>query len=272
MKKIFINLLLIAGIISFNSCEEDTKTYNGEGGTLVEFSNSIQSLAVEIGSTKEFDIPLNISTSSDSDRTLTLSVVNSETTLETDNYTLNTTVTIPANSFVFNLPITATDVSIEETVKTLVLQIEGFDGVIGNNGKITLEVFQTCPVPDTYATGMYLIEQTSPYVDGPTLSDNTVVEVVYVDALTRSFSTETYPDYCAGSFIDLPFQLRCNKIIVPNTNTICSCGNVTDWFTPATTPDSYDLNDDTVLFVTFTDDTQSDCGTPAQTTYRLTKQ
>jgi len=45
-----------------------------------------------------------------------------------------------------------------------------------------------------------------------------------------------------------------------------------EWWGPATTPETYDVSDDNVILLTFTDDVQSNCGSPAQTTYRFTKQ
>jgi hypothetical protein len=66
--------------------------------------------------------------------------------------------------------------------------------------------------------------------------------------------------------------LTCGKIIVPSQETTCSCGNATDWFTAAVNPESFNANDDSVFYITFTDDAQSDCGSPAQTTYKFTKQ
>tara|TARA_R110002167_G_scaffold23464_9_gene83281 strand:- start:1879 stop:2826 length:948 start_codon:yes stop_codon:yes gene_type:complete len=130
----------------------------------------------------------------------------------------------------------------------------------------------TCPVEATQFVGDYLIEQTTPYVDGPSLSDGTVVSlVVGSTSVERIFQTANYALYCSTL---APFTINfiCGEIAVPNQNSNCVCADGGDWFTDPIVRSTYDPNDDSVFEVTFTDDTQSDCGSPVQTTYKFTKQ
>ena len=130
----------------------------------------------------------------------------------------------------------------------------------------------TCPVEETQFVGDYLIEQTTAYVDGPTLSDGTVVSLVIGStSVERIFQTANYALYCSTL---APFTINfvCGEIAVPNQNSNCVCADGGDWFTDPIVRSTYDANDDSVFEVTFTDDTQSDCGSPVQTTYRFTKQ
>lgn len=130
----------------------------------------------------------------------------------------------------------------------------------------------TCPVASDKFVGDYLIEQVSPYVDGPTLSDGSVVTLaVGSTSVTRVFQTANYPDYCS-TLRDFTIELICGEINIPNQNSGCACGDGGDWFTNPTVKETYDPNDDSVFLVTFTDDAQSNCSSPAQTTYRFTKQ
>ena len=129
-----------------------------------------------------------------------------------------------------------------------------------------------CELPETSFVGDYLIEEITPLVDGPTLADGTVVTVEIGDTPTeRFFNTTNYPDYCS-SLNAFKFQFVCGEIVVPLQNSVCACNSGADFFGPSTTPANYDAADDTVFLITFSNDVQTDCAAPVDTTYRLTKQ
>ncbi len=133
----------------------------------------------------------------------------------------------------------------------------------------------SCPVEATAFVGDYLIEQTTPFSDGVsnTFSSGSVVELaVGTTSVTRTFQTEFYPFFCSGTFAAFSFELICGSISVPNQNNSCNCSDGTDYFTQPDVQETYDINDDSSFLVTFTDDAQSDCGPPVQTTYLFTKQ
>lgn len=130
----------------------------------------------------------------------------------------------------------------------------------------------TCPVESTLFVGDYLIEQTSGLVDGPTLSDGEIVTLVVGEtSVERVFQTANYPDYCT-TLRDFTIELICGEIKIPTQNSGCACTSGGDWFSDPIVRETYDPNDDSVFLITFTDDTQSDCSSPVQTTYRFTKQ
>ncbi len=129
-----------------------------------------------------------------------------------------------------------------------------------------------CNLSTDSFVGNYLIEEITPYVDGPTFADGTVVEVLIGNTDTeRLFFTPNYPDYCS-TLNDFNFLFVCGEIIVPLQESNCACGNGADYFGPTDTPANYDANDDTEFFVTFENDVQSDCASPEITTYKFTKQ
>ena len=129
-----------------------------------------------------------------------------------------------------------------------------------------------CDLPEGSFTGMYLLEEITEYVDGPTFDDGSIVEVTEGDTPTeRLFFTANYPDYCS-TLNDFVFQFVCGEIVVPFQESNCVCADGTDFFGPAEVPSNYDPADDSVFFITFSNDTQSDCGAPQDTTYKLTKQ
>ena len=281
MRKIKLLTLFFATAMFFTGCKqnENVQFDAANGQTLYAFQNS--NITVEIKDSTgegEATIQLNSTTASTSDRTLTLSLDASSNAEETQ-YQFNTSVTIPAgdyNGYVTVKGLKAGNMELG-IAKKLVLNISAAseEGIISTD-TFTVNLLLFCdeptPLADTLFVGNYLIEQTTPYVDGPTLSDGTIVALTKVDGNTREFQTETYPQYCSGSFLALQVKFICDQIVVPAQNTICRCSDITDWFSPAASPTSYDITDDSVFFVTFTDDTQGDCGAPAQTTYKFTKQ
>ncbi|WP_459211054.1 hypothetical protein [Aquimarina rhabdastrellae] len=129
----------------------------------------------------------------------------------------------------------------------------------------------SCPLDENLFIGNYLIEQTSPFVDGPTLSHNTVVELSASSGSSRSFQTSNYPLYCSTPNT-FTIDFVCGEIIVPQQDSNCVCGDGGNWFGPAVVSTTYDPNDDSGFTITFTDDAQSDCASPAQTSYKFTKQ
>jgi hypothetical protein len=129
-----------------------------------------------------------------------------------------------------------------------------------------------CPVPETYLVGNYLIEEITPYVDGPTFEDGAIVEVFVGDFSTeRYFLTYNYPDYCT-TLNDFRFSLVCGTVVVPLQESNCACSSGADYFGPSDNPATYDINDDSVFYLTFENDVQSDCAPPEDTTYKFTKQ
>ena len=277
-KFLFLTLILA----SFLACDkEDSNVYNTydnvNGQTLISFDGNSSDLAVTIDDTGSVDVVIEASTVSTADRTVTISI-DPESTANPENYSLSSnTVTIPANEYFGTLTITGTDISVETTAETIILNIDStsVESVLGTTTH-TVNIFQVCPVPSDYFVGSYLIEQMTPQIDGYSLSHGSVVDV-YIPAgaspTVRAFQTEAYITYCSGSFFEFRINMVCNEFIVPSQGTTCACGNFDDWWSAATTPDTYDITaGDDVLFVTFTDDTQGDCGTPAQTQYRFTKQ
>lgn len=270
MKKI---VFLLLTFIAFYSCEKnEMKTFdNVNGQTLAFFESNSSSLPVVIDQTGSLELNIGVTTISNASRTVSFSLNEEETTADSENYTISaTSVTIPAGEYWGSFTISGVDVSVETEAKIIALDLTSVDNGIVNTTTHKVSLFQVCPIEETSFVGAYLIEQTTPYVDGPTLQDGDVV-IVTAEGTRRSFETSRYVDYCSTP-MPFVFDLVCNETVVPNQNTNCSCGNTTDWFGPAEINGTYDPNDDTVFDVTFSDDQQVDCGPTAQTSYRFTKQ
>lgn len=259
------------------SCDEnENATFDNTGGqTLIAFAKDSDLIQIPIGNgnSVDLDVVYSVTTKSSSDRTVTFSVVTEDTDAPASMYSISSlTATIPANEYEATIQITGFyDVILDTEPKSISLKIDSVSsGFFDSEARMDIDIQMFCPVADDYFVGMYLLEQTSSYVDGPTLSDGSIVEVT-ADGISRTFSTKNYPNYCGGD-MDFTVSLVCNEIIVPNMDSVCSCGGPTDWFGPATVPASYDVASDAIMYITFTDDEQSNCSSPTQTTYKLIKQ
>ena len=268
MKKILILLLGVS--LSFTACKETQSPVYDGSQSLAYFDKTASNLPVTIDATGEIEVTVGVSTLSKSARNVKLTLV--KTNAPSGSFTLPASVVIPADQYTAKFKVMGTDVGLSTSPNTIEVKLESYDGGVVSTSNHTISIFKICPIPSTAFVGKYLIEQTSALVDGPSLSSGTVVDLVRVDENTRKFQTENYPNFCSGTFMDFSFKLVCGKIIVNTADTTCRCTSVTDWFTAGSTPTSYDLSDDSVFSITFTDDSQSDCNPPVQTTYKFTKQ
>lgn len=295
MKKI-LNILITVLAINLSSCDDGPEPviYTGDASserTFLSFDKSSYNLKIAINDVGDTEVILYSSTASSQDRTYSVVLDAEATTANADAFTIPSSITIPANSYKGSMLITGEDITsgdVDETVYQIVFTLTNLSGVdmdikatYEENGEtkyydysdpIIVNMSEVCPVDINKFVGDYLLEQTTPELDGPTLSDGQVLTISASDETTRSFTTQTYPKYCSTYNKVFTFSLTCGKIIVPNQDVTCSCGNPTDWFTDAINPESFDANDDSIFYITFTDDAQSDCASPAQTTYKFTKQ
>ena len=262
-------------ILSVVSCKENENiTFDGENGqTLAYFKSGNVDLPIILDSTGSAMIVIGTTTISSQDRTVKISIDTDNTDANTSLYSIpSMTAVIPANEYNTTFIINGVyDAILANENRKVTLKLDTVDGGIVSTDKVEITLFQHCPVDDTFFTGMYLIEQTSAYVDGPTLNDGSIVEVTS-DGTTRKFSTQNYPDYC-NAYMDFEFKLICNDIVVGNQESVCRCTSGTDWFGAPATNSTYSIDDgDSVMYVTFADDAQGDCGTATDTTYKFTKQ
>jgi len=271
---IFKILFVFFTTIFITSCgENEFTTYDDSiAKPLIGFSNTTAALPVSERSSTTIQIPVDVSTTSSSERTFPVSVESTE--LDPSAYSLGV-ITIPANSYNGTLEVTGDDVNVSTEVIELLVKIDENDDYTFSNGTISIEVFEDNPF-----TGEYLIEQITDIPDGvgATLGNQTIVSIKASgdNAEFRSFETVNYPNFCPSTLISFTFELKNdNTISLPLQPTSCGCGgsaNYFDFFGPAITPSTYDIDNDEVFEVSFTEDTRSTCGSPLQTTYRFTKQ
>tara|TARA_R110002050_G_scaffold204522_4_gene340267 strand:+ start:207000 stop:207731 length:732 start_codon:yes stop_codon:yes gene_type:complete len=147
MKKTKYLILMIAAVFALNSCETEPETID-----FVSFQGETFEFGVDLASNTSNDIAIYATTTSGSDRSYTIEVVEEGTTADASAYTVPTTVTIPAgtNKGVFTVNIA--DVNIGEAGKNLILAIKPTNGEYYTGSNITLNITQVCPVNDLKLT------------------------------------------------------------------------------------------------------------------------
>lgn len=147
MKKLIIPFLLVMTLV-FQSCEETQSPIYDGSQTLAYFnatplSANLGVLVSEQSAT--YTVPINVSTLSSSDRTVSVSAAASSTATP-NQYSFSGSVTIPANSYSGELVVTGIQDGLTQTGDNLVLQIDGVDdGGVGSPSTFTLTIVQLCP-------------------------------------------------------------------------------------------------------------------------------
>lgn len=262
-------LLILITCITIFSCKDSDdfsqENYSGDSYSFFQVDNPE---FVVSPSNNSFDVVVGSTVLSSSDRTYTVSVDPATTAVSGTDFVISSnSVTIPAGEYFGVLSVTSDVQTVNPDGSTLVLNLDD-DASFSN--KVSILIKKECPVSSSLFTGNYLIEQTSDLLDGPTLADGAVVEVV-ADGLNRKFLTTNYPQYCSTLY-EFVFKLDCGITIVPTQDNACACADGSGWFSAAEDNFTYDINDDSEFSIAFQDDTNEDCAAVATTTYKFTKQ
>ena len=280
MKKIKIALLSAFAILgSLTSCDENIVIYDPETGqTLAFFTNGSSNFAVLIDQSGTLDIELGVSTISSSERTVAVSI-DASSTADAQNYTIASSVTIPANEFFGVLTVTAIDNTIETSAETIVINIDGVDGAeVAGNASHTISLFQVCEITPGTFVGDYFLEHLSNSAACFAVAtfEDQVVSIISTGDTSRSFTANFLGGYSIGQpDSTVPFSLVCNEVIVgSDIATFLACaGEPSIVLGPAIVPANYDSADDSVFELSLTENPGGGCGCNSpQVTFRLTKQ
>lgn len=281
MKKLIIPFLAVMMLI-FTSCEEtEAVTYDGSQ-TLAYFNGTGATLEVELGSTATIDIPIGVSTISNVDRTVNVSVVESATTATPGMYSIGTGV-IPANSYTGTITVTGVDDGLTTAGATVTLSITGLDGAgAGVARTFNLRLLEICPIPATFAVGNYTLTTQSGGIAAagfaPAMGNNVTVNLVVGSSSTeRRFNVKFYPSFgFTNPPVNVSFGLSCeetvfNGIVAPGASGV-GCGGSIQFGTPPNNG-AYDTTDDSVITLVYMENTNEMCGNaPAEGRATLTKQ
>ncbi|RKD92787.1 DUF4843 domain-containing protein [Mangrovibacterium diazotrophicum] len=138
MKKLTYILVLLTFGAFLNSCSDDpefTKNLN-----FISFEIQIPTIVVEKEGTTEATVHVYSTQKTGSDRTFSVEVVEDATTANPESYSIPATVTIPANSSVGTITVTAVDNNLGEDPVTIGLQIADEIGLFtGDPAELTIQ-------------------------------------------------------------------------------------------------------------------------------------
>lgn len=272
--------------VLFASCEETESTLFDpiNGQTLATFNSDNSNLPVNIGGDGQITLQVNSTTVSTVDRVVNISVDQMASTADPDNYTVPTSTIIPANEHIGTFVVTGVDVSVEIDVETIVLNLDSIEG----GGQITqtahtISIFEVCPVPPDYMIGEYLlVDNTTTATPNfsatgeiVTLSAPTDASGAVTDPNARTFVATFLPTTGVASATDVVLNLSCNRFFMEVVDINVTCTQDTSFLAGPTSlanASMYDLADDTVLTVNYTEDPEADCGPTLVQNFTLTKQ
>lgn len=281
MKNIkYLIAIAIAALVT--SCEPDKVIYGGDqdsgGKSLVSFENTSYQLPIVIDATGTLDIKVFVSSLATTDRTFGLAINDTDSTIIPGSVNVPATVTIPANSYEGTVTVVGTDIAgVDTTAKTLIIDIVESDTNAAGLST-TLTVFQVCPVPPTYMTGNYQVQNLSQRFAGRPFLREGVFPVTAPDEFTRQFTTSLLvltPAMSPNAPINL--SLVCNEIIFQPVTIGLSCqaggAPPTITYGPASNPGTYDVpSGDGLFLVTYNFDINGSCGAVTEdVTFLFTK-
>ena len=214
MKKIKYIAAALATALIVTNCEYEPVIYdNVNGQSLLSFDRTTLDVPVDIDTgnfERSQEITVLISTISSEDRTFQVAA-SDESTVDPSNYQLPTSITVPADSYSATFSIDFQDADLETVTETLILELTG-EGV-SFDAPLTLNVFQVCPIPDTYFVGAYQCFDVTSRFGIPNFDE--VVDVQIGDTATsRVFTTNWFngPDF------QVTLNLVCNQLIFSTTS------------------------------------------------------
>lgn len=279
MKKLIFKTFLLLTTISFISCEKEKDLVFNADGNEAAFFFASTNLSFPV-SEEEFSLTVDVGVTNrkSADRAYNLVVNEEKTTAASNLYSIvdSSNLVIESNSFNGSFSIISNPDLLElGNTFTLVLDIVPVDGyAMPSKNQVTISIFKSCPLSTTSFTGGYLINELTPFVDGPTLDNGSVVQLTVINgsSLGRTFMTRNYPNYCSP-LRAFNFDLICGEVKVrPDQPSTCQCTAAGLFFGPATTPSTFNPDDDSYFELTFTNDVTGNCSPAVQTTYSFTKQ
>jgi hypothetical protein len=281
MKKLIIPFLIAVTLV-FQACEPTEPTLYDGSQTLAYFDGVSATLEVEINATGEITIPVNVSTLSSSERTVTVSAVEAASSATAGQYSFNSAVTIPANTYFGSMTLTGIDDGLTTDGVVLILQIDSVDGGSPSPDTYQVRIVEICPIESTFAVGNYTAVWQSGGIPAagfaPLIGNGETVELsVGAGSTERTFRTKIYPTFPFGSVMQWTFGLICEEIITQDQleteGSGVACNPNPAILVGGTGGGSYVTGDDSTLTLVYLEDAGGgSCGTEGTTTIQLNKQ
>ena len=273
MKKIIS--ILLGVLFAFSSCEETESPIYDSSTTdasqiLAYFNRTSVDLGVLIDDTSTITVKIGSSTLSSQDRVVSISIVEENTTAAPETYSVPLTVTIPADSYFGDLVITGIDDGVEISPEVLTLKLDSFDNGVVSSEQLDVSIFQVCPIPSTYLVGDYLLTDSN----GNFGTDVPVsLSIDPEDDTARIFTAEFLPGTGVARDVDVVVNLKCFSFVIDDVDINVQCTGPAYIITEAGSNNSmYDLNNDTVHTINYTEDPNASCAATSVQNFTLTKQ
>ncbi len=197
MKKINLLLILLISLLTFNGCDSDDQSDNVHN-TIISAGQYEFDLGVTVNTSGTIDIDVYTNDISSSDRSFNISI-SEESTGSASDYTVPSSITVPANANKAVLSINSEDVT-----NTLVLKIEEVAGVFASED-IVINIIKVCPFDLNNFVGTYAAVEDGQYnyevVVTKGAGDQLILENLYESGGTTILDVDTSnPDNPTISF------------------------------------------------------------------------
>lgn len=281
--KTFFKIFLFAGIAAaFTSCGEvEPVIFNGDNtgmDTYLSFSRSNYNLPIERDQTGSVVVTLNASTLSDADRTYIIEVIPNDGIYAANpaTYSVPAQVTIPAGEYQGTFTINGTDgglVTGEPKTFSIKVADSSLTGEYVDSNIAVVSVFEVCALQSPFL-GSYMLEQQTTSIFEEIIIPDGIVQLVEGDSpYERRFTAVPWPAYNTAPQV-FYISFKCDFLNLRDNTKIdvgvgCDAGI---FLGEGEIDESYDTADDSVFFLTMTNDKTKDCSDSEQITFKLTKQ
>ena len=274
--KNYIKIFIISVLLT--SCGDfEPVVYDGDQ-TLAFFDNSTSTLEVLVDDMGSVDIQIGVSTLSSSARTVNISVVEESTTTDASNYSVPTTVTIPANEYFGTLTVTGIDTTLEISTETITIQVDSVDGGVGSPAAHSISIYQICPIPDGYLLGDYQMMDVVATVgpgNGTSNFGTGVVTITENSPTSRALTVTVLPAFTGGTGFDMIIDLVCNNMSFRDIGSGLGCGGGGGaeyiYTSEGSIGTTYDIGSDDTFTVNYVEDPFGSCGGPYDASFSLTR-
>ena len=271
--KLSFVFLLFVGLSGCDSIDDNTSFLNDR--TSVSFfapSGSATLLVNEVGAST-YDVIVGISEPKPIARAFVVTVDPSSEAVENVDYTMSSTMIIPANSVVGKITVSGDYGASTLEGKSLIFNLVSVeDAVIGTTSRFNLNIIRFCPVTAPFVGEYTLSVVANGIFDTPTFTPGTVLISQGDEENDRFMTSAPYPAFGSFSPMDFYFSLVCGNVeVFAGQATGVGCGSTTT-LGPSDSLGSFDPNDDSVFEIYYNDDEAgASCGVQVSAAIRLTK-
>ncbi|HIB37023.1 hypothetical protein [Mesonia sp.] len=282
MKKFYKLTILLFSALLIVSCDADKVDDIDKNEPSIFFTQISETFFVEEGAENIYEVKLGLTGVYDENLAYDFEIDDaSEASLGEDFQILDTDYVVESGQLITSFRIQANFEPASTEGKDVIFNLTSLENGMVQDYKtsFTLTLTKSCPLEADF-TGDYAVTQLTaalPAAGVTTFGDGTIVTLSTDgtnNAFQRSFNAKFYPDLGFGNpFVDVIIELNCGNVIMvgEQSATGIGCGGSIS-IGPGEENSPFDAADDSVIVITYTEDDESNCGAPVQTTIQLTKQ